>query len=391
MTARLAALALVASVAFASPADAKPTTTEAPFVELLTFGVGNSLFEAFGHAALCLRYADPSYDVCFNYGVTDYDEGAKLIWNFIQGTQVFWSEPSNYGAMIAFYQDDDRDIWVQQIPMTEVQARAVEDQLWHDVDPAYRSYVYDHVTNNCATRIRDLLDATLGGALSRETAATGTITSITLRQVEERGFAPSPLLVAAADFVLGREMDVPLTRWQTMFLPDFLRTEVGAKLDAPATQLHTRRVAPPPTQPSQLGRTALAVLALLSTLPFLLWRKRRTAALWIATLPLAFYGIAVWALATLSPIGLLRWNEALMIVLPLDLALPLFSPVARRRYARVRVLSLVAASIACAAGVLHQPLWMPIIVAIIPLGAIGFSAFAAPDPDRSADAGRAQS
>lgn len=380
MSARLATVALVASVVGASVAHAdpapKPRTETAPGVELVTFGAGASLFEAFGHAALCLTYEDASYNVCFNYGVTDYDASASLVWNFIRGTQVFWSEPSNYAAMIEVYKEDDRDIYVQQIATTDAQARAIEDHLWHDADPAHRTYVYDHATNNCATRLRDLLDTALGGALAHDT----TMTDITLRQVEERGFAASPLLIATADFVLGREMDVPLTRWQAMFLPDFLRSEVSAKLDALPTQIHARHGPPPPIHPSQTGRIAFALLALVTSVPLALWsRSRPRLTLWIATVPLALLGITVWALATLSPIGLVRWNEALIVLLPLDLALPLFTSSTRRLYARARVLTLIGASIACTLGVLHQPLWLPILVAALPLATIGFIAVAEPD------------
>jgi hypothetical protein len=35
---------------------------------------------------------------------------------------------------------------------------------------------------------------------------------------------------------------------------------------------------------------------------------------------------------------------------------------------RVRVVELLIVSILCAIGVLHQPLWIPILTAIVPLG-----------------------
>ena len=47
---------------------------EAPIIDVLTFGSGDSPFEKFGHTALCIRYHDPNLSpVCFNYGVTDFD------------------------------------------------------------------------------------------------------------------------------------------------------------------------------------------------------------------------------------------------------------------------------------------------------------------------------
>jgi hypothetical protein len=68
----------------------------------------------------------------------------------------------------------------------------------------------------------------------------------------------------------------------------------------------------------------------------------------------------------------MRWNEAVLVLMPLDLALPLMSPVLRRRYAQLRVVGLLALSILCAVGVLHQPLGIPILTAIMPLAVVAF-------------------
>ena len=54
------------------------------------------------------------------------------------------------------------------------------------------------------------------------------------------------------------------------------------------------------------------------------------------------------------------------MLVPFDLALPLLSEQRRARYARVRVVMLLVISIACAVGILKQPLWIPILTAIAP-------------------------
>ena len=49
------------------------------------------------------------------------------------------------------------------------------------------------------------------------------------------------------------------------------------------------------------------------------------------------------------------------------LVLPFLGPERRRSYARWRLLGLVLVSALCAIGVLHQPLWIPILTAFVPL------------------------
>ena len=127
----------------AGPGDAPlgPREAEPPIVEVLTFGVGDRIFEKFGHAAICLRYHDPrNQPVCFNYGVTDFDDGpiADLALPApgaaVLGRADVVGEPWTPGhgrprGMIGFYTWEDRDIWSQRLPLTGEQARAIETRI----------------------------------------------------------------------------------------------------------------------------------------------------------------------------------------------------------------------------------------------------------------------
>jgi len=55
---------------------------------------------------------------------------------------------------------------------------------------------------------------------------------------------------------------------------------------------------------------------------------------------------------------------------PFDLALPFLGIALRRRYARMRVASLLLISALCAINFLRQPLWIPILTAIAPLALV---------------------
>jgi hypothetical protein len=91
-----------------------------------------------------------------------------------------------------------------------------------------------------------------------------------------------------------------------------------------------------------------------------------------ATIHLVWWGVFVWGLLILSPIHSLQWNECALAVMPIDLVLPFLGPSKRRIYARVRVVILLLASLLCAIGVLRQPLWVPILVAFLPLSILAF-------------------
>jgi hypothetical protein len=125
----------------------------------------------------------------------------------------------------------------------------------------------------------------------------------------------------------------------------------------------------------------MLVIALVFALPLLVatWRRKyeRIALAW-STLYLALWGIAIWGLVIVSSIPGVRWNENVLVLMPFDALLPFLGAERRRAYARYRVAGLLLVSALCAVGVLHQPLWIPLLSALIPLSIIAFEQKIAP-------------
>ena len=358
-----------------------------PQVILLTFGVGERIFEKFGHAALCLNYVETGREpVCFNYGVTDFNEGSTMIWSFLRTKQKFWVDPESWTDMIGFYTDEDRDIYEQVLPLTPEQARSLEREILTSLEDAHRYYHYDHFFNNCTTRLRDMIDRASAGKLH---TGSDVAYPLTFRQIGHRGLAGLPPLISLADFVLGRQLDDKPSLWQAMFHPDVLRQHVTTTLGVAPRLIYKRQGEPFPTSGST-WRWQMLLIALVFTLPLFValrlrsrtaqlgdtgatWRRRfeRVALGW-ATFYLALWGVIIWGLVLVSSIPGVRWNENLFVLVPLDIVLPFLAVERRRRYARVRVAGLFFVSALCAVGLLHQPLWIPILSALLPLSVIAF-------------------
>jgi hypothetical protein len=381
-----AALALAIVLAGGAAARAQPAhlapgevaagsiEPEPPAIELLTFGVGARIFEKFGHAAICLRYHQPEHrEICFNYGVTNFDTsgsaGAAMVWHFLRGEQKFWVEPTTLDAMLAFYRGEDRDVWRQTLPITGEAARAIEAQLWSDIREDHRYYFYDHFRDNCATRLRDMIDRATGGALA---AARDVRNPRSLREIGRRGLAGMPLLLIASDLITGRELDEHPTQWQAMFHPEILRSEVAVRLHAPPELIYRRRGPPFPIHGKSGRLHFLAAAVALSVPLFIAYALRRyeKAALWAVSGALALLGAVVWIVALVSPIPVVRYNEAVLVIMPIDLVLPLLSLDWRRRYARIRIAGLAVFALLAVIGVFHQPLWIEILAVALPMATI---------------------
>jgi len=365
----LVALAGVASAqpARLAPGDLLSPAEHTPEVVVLTFGVGPRIFEKFGHAAICLRdNQSPRDPVCFNYGVTNFNAGTDMVWDFLRTQQKFWVEPEAMSSTLYFYQREDRDIFEQDLALSPEQARAIENKLLYDVEEAHKYYVYDHFFDNCTTRIRDLVDNATGGKLH---AGADEPFSLTFREIGESGLAEFPWVTALADFILGRQLDDTPSMWQAMFHPEVLRAQIENKLGVAPVPIYTRHGPPfPKTGPTD--RAYALAIALVFALPLLLARRfrrlERTALIW-ATSYLTLCGLVIWGLVMISSIKGVRWNEAVFVLMPVDVVLPFLSPARRQKYARVRVAGLLLVSALVAIGIFHQPLWIPILSAIMPL------------------------
>ncbi|HWM84194.1 MAG TPA: DUF4105 domain-containing protein [Kofleriaceae bacterium] len=339
--------------------ETSPATTP-PTVELYTMGRGDLLFEKFGHAALCLVYSEGRRrTVCYNYGTTAFGRVVPLFWGFLRGDSVFWVSTTSRGRMIADYRADDRTLWRQVLPLPAAQARELEHLLRENAREENRAYQYHHYHDNCSSRLRDLLDRVTGGALSRKGSTEAQ--RMTYRALTRSGFAEQTSLLLLSDLMLGRAADVPPTSYGGMFLPDVLRAEVEARLGSRPAVVYERHGRPFSSDPGLGARWLWVLLALAFAAPLVAARRferRERLALAASAIPLALIGLLLWFIAAVSSLPELRWNEALLVFLPIDAALPFLPALWRTRYALARIGLLVLVTLLLAVGVFRQPLWL---------------------------------
>lgn len=340
-------------------------------IELYTMGVGNDIFEAFGHGALCVTDEQFPNGACYNYGTADFRDPAALVWQFLRGRAKFWASRMPLPLMIQAYTEQDRTIYRQAIPLANDAAIGLAAALETDVRPENKYYEYNHYRDNCTTRLRDHLDRATGGLLS---AGSDVLTGQTWRDVTLRGFALDVRLLIGMEFLVGWHVDGKMTLWDAMFLPDVLRAEVQKRLHADVDVVNVRKQPLPPTAPLAgrwlifAGAGALTILVAFAALlgKPRLWRfVLSLCGVLLGGVGLVVYGAAMAALMTE-----LRRNEVLLVCLPTDLLLL----VLRRRplwvYLVARVVGLAAVALAVAAGLLVQPMGAAIAFVAGPLGVI---------------------
>ncbi|MDP2341908.1 MAG: DUF4105 domain-containing protein [Deltaproteobacteria bacterium] len=222
------AFVLVGAVVGASSARAaepvEPTRGEDLVIMLVTFSPGDDITSWFGHSALVVEDRRTKDSRLYNYGEFGFD--ATVAFRYALGRLEFWVGERPVEHTFDIYRRQERAIQVQELALTPAERLELALFLRNNALPANRGYLYDHFTDNCATRPRDAIDLVTHGRL-RANADPG---RMTLREHTRRHTARSPVMSTLIDFVMNSDVDRPLTRWEESFLPSELALLVAPAL-----------------------------------------------------------------------------------------------------------------------------------------------------------------
>ncbi len=216
---------LLLLVGVVAPLSAQDSTASdpAPVIRLMTIGPGADIYERFGHNALWVHDPVTGADLLYNYGTFD-GYAPDFVWNFVQGRPWYWLGVWGLAETLDIYRQHQRSITVQELALTPSQRVLLAARLAENATEAQRAYQYDYYLDNCSTRIRDLLDEILGGAL--RTATVGVPADGTLRFHTQRSITNTPTLYFGIQAVMGSTTDRPLDQWDEMFLPEKVQERI---------------------------------------------------------------------------------------------------------------------------------------------------------------------
>lgn len=261
--------------------DAPPPAIEAPApapaaggfgggqlrIGVMTMQPGEIFWERFGHDAIVVQDTTTGAALSYNYGFFDPTEPGFL-GRFVRGRMEYMLAALPVQDDLATYRDEGRGVSIQWLDLTQAQARKLADALAENARPENARYRYDYFTANCATKVRDAIDAALGGQLHHDIA--GRSRGNTYRSEAVRLASPAPWMWIGFDIGLSRRADRQLSRWEEAFVPmrladslDEARLADGRPLVLSEQALLPHRIAPePPERPRPWWPWLLAGLAL---------------------------------------------------------------------------------------------------------------------------------
>ncbi len=177
-------------------------------ISVLTMGPGDEVFERFGHQSIRIHDVTTGLDSAYNWGMFSFDQPHFLV-RFLTGDTKYWMQGFPSKWLISVYRDSGRAVWEQVLSLTP----AEKDSLWSyirwNAKEENKWYRYDYYRDNCATRVRDVLNMVLHGSIERAVATHEH--GVTYRSETLRLARAYPLLNYGMDFVLGRPADDTLS------------------------------------------------------------------------------------------------------------------------------------------------------------------------------------
>ncbi|MBR4772955.1 MAG: DUF4105 domain-containing protein, partial [Bacteroidales bacterium] len=145
---------------FALPAQELPLSPTAT-ASVITCGPGNDFYTTFGHSALRITDTANGIDLVYNYGTFDFDT-PHFYWTFAKGKLDYCLARSSFDHFLAVYSYERRYMYEQRLNLTPQELNNLFVMLEWNYLPENRYYRYDLLLDNCATRVRDMVDAAAG-------------------------------------------------------------------------------------------------------------------------------------------------------------------------------------------------------------------------------------
>jgi len=192
-------------------------------VRLVTIAPSDPIYTWWGHSALIVEDGRLGISRFYNYGLFSFQQ-ERFVLNFAMGRLWFQVGASDTERELAYYRYLGRTIRIQTLDLLPNKRLEMARFLENNILPRNRTYLYDHYYDNCATRVRDLIDATVDGQLAEATAVPG---RMTLREHTRRFTGRNFFMDWLLMFLMSDVIDHPITRWEEMFLPSEVERNVA--------------------------------------------------------------------------------------------------------------------------------------------------------------------
>ncbi|ANW96289.1 hypothetical protein AXE80_08365 [Wenyingzhuangia fucanilytica] len=315
-------------------AQQKTELSDQAEVSILTCAPGqNELYAAFGHSAI--RVKDPVHqlDRVYNYGTFDFNK-PNFYLNFCRGLLLYQVSSYNFKYFPYEYYKEKRWIKAQTLNFTKAENQQIFDYLEWNVLPQNKDYQYDFFYDNCATKMHEVIEKSIGKI---DFDYSDFPKDLTHRNLIHQYLAKNSWSKFGIDLALGAVIDKKATLKQYMFLPDFIYlglkdSKINGKkiIDKESFILPDYKLDKPKTN-FLLSPLFLSLLLIFITYYLRIFNKNTK--IWFNSLAITFgvLGIVIFSLWFLTEHSTTKMNMNLLWANPVLLAYPFLKGLWKKR------------------------------------------------------------
>jgi len=188
-------------------------------VSVLTVGSGTLLNDSFGHNGF--RITDKAYGIDIVYGYGEFDFNTPNFYlKFARGKLNYLISSDSYQRFHRRYVNQNRTLREQVLNLTIVEKQTLFDYLQNNIKPENRRYLYDFFYDNCATKMRDIVEETSTRQITFNTP--DNFKPKTFRELIRENVDANSWGSLGMDIAIGSVTDKKATPYEHMYLPKYI-------------------------------------------------------------------------------------------------------------------------------------------------------------------------
>lgn len=322
-------------------------------ISLLTCSPGDELYSAFGHTAIRVN------DMVFNYGMFNFNTEGFYI-KFVSGQTDYELGVEMMDGFERQYERRNRSVIEQKLNLTNEEKAALFNALIENTRPENKTYRYNFVFDNCATRPRVKIEECLKGAIKYDVKEENE----SYRKLIEKYVGEDSWIKFGIDILIGAEADKTASFFDRLFLPDELmnafataRRDNGERLVTETKEIVSQDKDEDDDEDNGVTPLAVAVIAMtIISIASLLFPRKLKALDFILFLATGLLGVVITYLCFFSLHPLVGENYNLLWLNPVHLIIPLTIFIKKARKILMGTYALIALATAVAmSGYIYLP------------------------------------
>jgi hypothetical protein len=194
-----------------------PIHPENTQISLLTCSPGEQIYELFGHTAIRIKDSTSNVDFVVNYGLFDFNQD-NFIYRFVRGKTDYMAGISYTHSFLEGYKKRGSSVTQSILNLTTQEKTDLLNKLDENLKPENREYRYNFIYDNCATRVRDMIETSVKQKISYPTH----VDNYTFREALMLYTEQATWSQLGFDLCLGKGADITATQREMFFLPEIL-------------------------------------------------------------------------------------------------------------------------------------------------------------------------